>query len=113
VSSPDPKGTGASTVPPPFDPEQYARDSDAAVRAVSDHTKTRQLAPPPLNKRVRVAEGAEGDLAWFELSADATALLARIDGTKTLLELMEGSPSTELLRAVAELHDAHLLVYEP
>jgi hypothetical protein len=108
----NPKGPGSSTAPPPFDPEQYARDSDAAVRVASETLKTRQLAPPPLNKRVRVAPGTEADLEWFDLSDEARALLARIDGTRTLLELMEGNPSTELLRAVAELHDAHLLVYE-
>jgi hypothetical protein len=106
------KGSGPSTAPPPFDPEQYAKDSDALVRVASETLKTTQLATPPLNKRVRVAADTEEDLEWFDLSADARALLARIDGTKTLLELMEGNPSTELLRAVAELHDAKLLVYE-
>jgi hypothetical protein len=35
-----------------------------------------------------------------------------MDGTKTLLELIEGNSSADVLRAVAELHDARLLSYD-
>jgi hypothetical protein len=100
-----------TTAPPPFDPEAFARDSEFSLRASSPDPKlTPQFSPPPLNRRVRLAVPIE-DLEWFELSADARALLPRIDGTKTLLELMEGSASPDLLRAIAELHDARLLAY--
>jgi hypothetical protein len=106
-----PEFKGPSTAPPPFDPEEYARASDAGVRIASDYKLTPQISPPPLNKRVRVAV-PESDLAWFELSAEAATLARQIDGTKTLLELMEGNPSPDVLRAVAELHDACVLAYD-
>ena len=98
------------TAPPPFDPQEFAKSSESNLRATSDYKLTTQVAPPPLNKRVRIAV-PESDLEWFELSAEAKALVARIDGTKTLLDLMEAVPSAEFLRAVAELHDARLLAY--
>ena len=102
-----------TTAPPPFDPEQYARNSEANVRVALDHRTTDELAvPPPLNKRVRLAAPAE-DLEWFDLSEGARALLARVDGTKTLLELMEGLAADDVLKAIAELHDAKLLAFEP
>lgn len=104
-----------TTAPPPFDPEEYARSSESSLRVApdripSDVRRTAQFSPPPLNKLVRLAVPLE-DLEWFELSDEARALLHRIDGTKTLLELMEGSNSPDLLRAIAELHDARLLAY--
>jgi hypothetical protein len=100
-----------TTAPPPFDPDEYAKSADTALRAGADHNPTTRLAPPPLNRRVSLAVPVE-DLAWFDLSAAAQALIERIDGTTTLLEMMEAVRSPEVLRAVAELHDARLLVYE-
>jgi hypothetical protein len=103
---------GPSTAPPPFDPEDYARKSDAAVRVASDFKLTAELpAPPPLNKRVRLAV-PESDLAWFDLSAEAVAIIRQIDGTKTLLELMEAHPSPERLRAFAELEENRILAFD-
>jgi hypothetical protein len=100
------------TSPPPFNPEEFARSSETGLHAASDtRMTTRQLTPPPLNKRVRLAV-PEADLAWFEMSDEAKALIHRIDGTQTLLEMMETIPSPDFLRAVAELHDARLLAYE-
>jgi hypothetical protein len=109
VSEPDSKHP---TNPPPFDPEEYARSSDEALLAAHDPRRTPQIMPPPpLNKRVRLAVPVS-DLEWFELTAEAAALIARMDGTTTLLELMEGVSSDDVLRIVAELHDAKLLAYE-
>ena len=102
------------TAPPPFDPDEFAKSSESELRAsaaASDYKLTTPVSPPPLNKRVRLAV-PEADLAWFELSEDAVRLLKSIDGTTTLLDLMEAIPSKEFLRAVAELHDARLLAYE-
>jgi hypothetical protein len=106
-----PEAKGPSTAPPPFDPEQYAKQSDALVRAASDFKLTAELSSPPLDKRVRLAV-PETDLAWFELSPEAAAIVGQIDGTKTLFELMEADPSPERLRAFAELHDARILAYD-
>lgn len=102
-----------TTAPPPFDPEEFARSSESSLRAAADSrlTPAQLLPPPPLNKRVRLAVPAE-DLEWFELSAEAKAMLPRIDGTKTLLELMEGNASPDLLGAMAELHDLRLLAFD-
>ena len=100
------------TAPPPFDPAEFAKRSESSLRVASDYKLTaEQRTPPPLNRRVRIAV-PEADLAWFEITPEAQALLARIDGTLTLLELMEQVPSTEFLRAVAELYDARLLAFE-
>jgi hypothetical protein len=102
------------TSPPPFDPEEYARSSESALGAASDFKLTAQVpSPPPLNKRVRINVPLS-DLAWFELSAEAGALAARLDGTTTLFDQMErsGDHGEDLLRAFSELHDARLLAYE-
>lgn len=107
-----PEHKGPSTAPPPFDPEEYARESDAAIAAASDFkVTTKRIVAPPLNKKVRLAV-PESDLDWFELSDVARAFLRQFDGTKTLLELMEGNPSPDLLRVVAQLHDARVFAYE-
>ncbi|HEY8088156.1 MAG TPA: hypothetical protein VIF09_09930 [Polyangiaceae bacterium] len=99
------------TAPPPFDPEEFARSSESALRTASDTRRTAEnQSPPPLNKRVRIAVPAE-DLEWFELSPGARALLERIDGTKTLFDLLEGTANPEILKAISELHDARILAY--
>jgi hypothetical protein len=100
-----------ATSRPPFDPDEYAKSADSALDVASDRSPTTQLSLPPLNRRVSMAVPA-GDLAWFDLSAAALALVERIDGTTTLLEMMEEIRSPDFLQAVAELHDARLLVYE-
>ena len=102
-----------STAPPPFDPEEYARSSESQLKATSDFMRTAQVpVPPPLNKRVHVNVPLS-DLAWFELSPEASALAQRLDGTRTLLDLMEQpGESKDFLHAVAELHDARLLAYD-
>ena len=100
-----------TTAPPPFDPEEFARASESTLRAASDTRRTAQIAPPPLNKRVRIAVRAE-DLEWFDMTPEARKLLARIDGTKTLFDLLEGTADPELLKAIAELHDSRILAYD-
>jgi hypothetical protein len=100
------------TAPPPFDPAKFARSTESALKDRSAYkVTTTQVSAPPLNKRVRLAV-PEADLAWIELSAEAQALIKHMDGTTTLMEMMETIPSPQFLRAVAELHDAKLLAYE-
>ena len=104
------------TAPPPFDPEEYARDSEMALRVAKpgppDNLSTAELpAAPPLNKRVRM-KVPPADLAWFELSDVARALAVRIDGTKTLFEILESTAMGDGLTAVAQLHEQGLLTYE-
>jgi len=108
-------GRTPTTVPPPFDPEEYARDSELALRVApappaSDMHATAEMPPaPPLNKRVQLTV-PESELAWFDLSAGALALASRMDGSKTLNELLD-SPDHDL-EGVGQLHDAGLLQFE-
>jgi hypothetical protein len=105
-------GRTPTTVPPPFDPQEFARDSEFALRAApaSDMHATAEMPPaPPLNKRVLLSV-PESELAWFDLSEGALALAARMDGTTTLNELLD-SPDHGL-EAVGQLHDAGLLKFE-
>lgn len=113
-------GRTPTTAPPPFDPEQYARDSEMAMRTArpgglekrdDGHSTAELPEAPPLNKRVRMNVPAT-ELAWFDLSEAALALAARIDGTKTLLEIMEAGTISGGVEAVAQLHDQGLLEYE-
>jgi len=107
-------GRTPTTVPPPFDPEEYARDSELALRVaspVSEMHATAEMPPaPPLNKRVQLSV-PESDLAWFDLSEVALTLAACLDGSRTLHELLDQLPEIDL-EAVGQLHDAGLLKFE-
>jgi hypothetical protein len=106
-------GRSPTTVPPPFDPEEYARDSELAIRVrpASDLHSTAQMgAAPPLNKRVSI-KVPMSDLAWFDLSDAALSLAEQIDGTKTISELLEAAPAVNL-EAVGQLHDAGVLAFD-
>ncbi len=84
------------------------------LEAASDFKLTAQLPEaPPLNKRARLSV-PPSDLAWFELSPEALALCEQLDGSTTLLELMErpGPGPSATLVTVAELHEARLLAFE-
>ena len=112
----DGAGTGPTTAPPPFDPEQYARDSEVSLPAgspVAAGVPTREVpSPPPLNRPVALRVPL-ADLPWFDLSDAALALAGRLDGTRTLHDLIEGGPEEASLEAMAQLHDAGLLVFPP
>ncbi len=101
-------------MPPPFDPEEYARDSELAIRVPRPetdlHSTAEMGAAPPLNKRVSI-KVPMSDLAWFELSEAAVSLAAQIDGTKTISELLEAAPTVNL-EAVGQLHDAGVLAFD-
>lgn len=105
------KPKDATTERPPFDPDAYARSSEALINAARPISTAEVPTPPPLNKRVSMAVPAT-DLDWFGLSQDALSFTKRIDGTKTLLELMEGAQDEKTLGIIAELHDAGVLAYE-
>ena len=101
-----------TTARPPFDPAEYARTAESGFLAHSDEKLTAQLPlAPPLNKLVRLAVPAS-DLAWFDLSPEALALCEHIDGTCTLLDLMEKPGLGTTLVTVSELHDADILTFE-
>lgn len=107
------RGRTPTTVPPPFNPEVYARDSEFALRtstpAADMHATAEMPLAPPLNKRVQLSV-PESELAWFDLSEGAMSLAARMDGTTTLNNLLD-SPDHGL-EEVSQLHDAGLLKFE-
>jgi hypothetical protein len=101
----------APTERPPFDPDAYARNSEALINVSRPISTAEVPSPPPLNKRVSMAVPA-ADLDWFGLSEGALAFTQKVDGTKTLLELMEGADDEKTLNVIAELHDAGVLAFE-
>jgi hypothetical protein len=102
-ASPDEEKT--TTVRPPFDPEEYARESDSKIRIEASPPSARPTAPPPpglpqytpglasgtmhslgsvSSDAVPALAMAEEDLAWFDLPKVARALILFIDGQSTL-----------------------------
>ena len=101
---------GEATVRPPFDPEEFARDSESRLRIAdvvplpsedsdsppSSQSATRLAAagtsrgsaPPPDAVPYRVM--APEDVEWFELDHDALSLLNRVNGLKTIERIADG-----------------------
>jgi len=85
------------TVRPPFDPAQYARDSDRALRA----SEASGAAPPPPALDLRVDAVVEdwvpllaiprAELEWMDLKPLACTLLLRVNGCSTVREIAEAS----------------------
>ncbi|MGH7293714.1 MAG: hypothetical protein ACRELB_02220, partial [Polyangiaceae bacterium] len=96
---------------PPFDPEQFARESDSRLK-VADRASSplgsgspsgvilASDAPPDLQEEVGGAEGlgldldsvpllaaSREELEWVDLSDEASALVAYVDGVATLEEI--------------------------
>jgi len=106
-----PEQEGArTTVRPPFDPEQFARESDSRIAIEAEPPSDRPTAPPPpglppyaadLSAPKHPAPGSVGpdavpsltvardDLDWFELPRLARELLVHVDGRSTLAILCE------------------------
>jgi hypothetical protein len=105
--------TARPTVRPPFDPEQFARESDSRLRAVAASSNWPTVRPPSSDLLV-AAEAApdiqQGDVAedagsalgldsvplmaaspeelgWIDLPAEASALVAHVNGVATLGEI--------------------------
>ena len=105
---------GEPTVRPPFNPEEFARDSESRLRIAdvvplpsdddelhndlppSSQSETRLTAagasrgsaPPPDAVPYRVM--APEDVEWFELDHDALSLLNRVNGLKTIERIADG-----------------------
>jgi hypothetical protein len=96
------------TVRPPFDPDEFARESDSKMRAETDPASARPTAPPPpglpqyqagLTSGTMHALASVGsdavpslavareDLEWFALPTPTRTLLERVDGTRTIAAL--------------------------
>jgi hypothetical protein len=108
-----------STVRPPFDPEQFARESETKVSVDATPRSDRPTAPPPPGIPQYAPGEASGtleigasldpsgipelaiardDLPWFELAPLARQVLAHVDGqtsiegicTHASLDIVEG-----------------------
>jgi len=106
-------GPESTTAPPPFDPEEYAKSSEEHLIATSEQQSTTIItAALPLNKRIRLTAPLD-DAVWFCVNGAVRELLTRFDGTRTLLEALEGVTAPNVLEAVGELFEAKLLVFDP
>ena len=102
---------GETTVRPPFDPQEFARDSESRLRiadVISVDVQLDDSEPPPSSEsatRLAVAGASRGsapppdavpfrvmapeDVEWFELDHDALALLDRVNGLKTIARIAD------------------------
>jgi hypothetical protein len=107
------------TVRPPFDPEEYARESESKIRIEA----AQQTVPPPAQYAVGLASGtmaafatvepdvvalllvARDDLEWFQLQPAARALLRHVDGQATIADIarLAGVPLEPAMKTLHEL----------
>jgi hypothetical protein len=133
-SVPEPEeATDRTTVRPPFDPEQFARETDSMIDDEEDPPSGRPTAPPPpglpqyasgvmphvapsLASGTMPALGtldseavpslavAREDLEWFELPTLARELLRHVDG-RTPLSTLCASAGLAFDAAMAACHE--------
>jgi hypothetical protein len=101
------------TLPPPFDPVVYARETD---RSFEEPTRPR-MEMPRCDSDMRVKSTwielasvpvvvlAESDQAWFDLSEAERLVLEHVDGQSTVQTIVAvaGLPVSHALQAVREL----------
>jgi hypothetical protein len=109
--TPSDEAQSISTVRPPFDPLEFARDSESMVRiGETDPASARPTAPPPPGMPQYQAGLTSGmmhslanvgvdtvptlavtleDLEWFDLPEATALLLVLVDGTATIGVLSE------------------------
>jgi hypothetical protein len=109
------------TVRPPFDPAQYARDSDRAIRASEASSNPPGAASPPLALDLRVDAVVEdwvpllaiprAELEWMDLKPLACALLLRVNGCSTVREIAQASsiPVREATQVFEKLSRKHVV----
>jgi hypothetical protein len=108
------------TVRPPFDPEEFARESDSMIRIEA----ARATAPPPPMSEyanggtsgtiaafaavapeiVPLLDVAKDDLEWFDLQPVARALLGHVDG-RTSVETIAERTNVPIDQAMSVLHE--------
>ena len=113
------KAREPETVRPPFDPEEFARESDSLIRieaaatmpppAMSDPsgagtsgTMTAFAAVGP--EVVPLLDVARDDLEWFDLQPVARTLLRHVDGRASVASIAE-SANVPMSQAMAVLHE--------
>jgi len=105
----DPKAP--STLPPP---STFLRTSESEMLIAAQARATTAMRPlPPLKGRPRVIVEEEA-IGWTDLSAGARALVGRLDGKTTVLDLADGTDAEvdALFDVLAELEKAGIIAYE-
>lgn len=124
--TPSDEAHSISTVRPPFDPLQFARDSESKVRiGETDPASARPTAPPPPGMPQYQAGLTSGtmhslanvgadtvpsvavtpeDLEWFDLPEVTALLLVLVDGTSNIGALSERA-DISLDEAMAAFHE--------
>ena len=109
------------TVRPPFDPAQFARDSDRALRASEESSSQSSDAPPAPALDLRVDAVVEdwvpllaiprAELEWMDLKPLACALLLRVNGCSTVREIAQASriPVREATQVFEKLSRKHVV----
>ena len=98
------------TIRPPFDPEEFARETDTRMRHESEPASGRPTAPPPApgsrasasNASVPTLAVSRDDLEWFSLSGPAREVLGQVNGRDTV-EKLAGALGMPTERALTEL----------
>jgi hypothetical protein len=105
----DPKAP--STKPPP---SVFARTSEGEVHlAAAARATTVMRELPPLKSRPRLAMEQEA-IGWLELSPGARALVDRLDGKASVMDLAEGTDAEvdAVFDALSELQAAGVIVFD-
>ena len=113
-----------STVPPPFDPEEYARESESKLRAgarvpadersgvlpVEESSGVRSV--PILLADVPVLALPPAEVARLALDHRAGFVLSHVDGASSVENILDVSamPHTETLEILAELVTRSIIV---
>lgn len=111
-----------ATVRPPFDPQDFARQSECltARPSAGSASDTPELASSALEALIPVEDTsvpalavAREDLDWFELAPRARALLEHIDGAASIevICIRIGLPLTEGIDALDALAREGLVVW--
>jgi len=96
------------TVPPPFDPELFARESESKLRVDAVPPSARPTLPPaagpaaPPPSSIPVLALARDDLEGFEMSATARVLVRHVNGRDSL-EVLAVRTAMSLPEVAAEL----------
>lgn len=109
------------TVKPPYDTEQFARETDTKIRMESMPPSARPTVPPPAPEPIHMARGTDvpvlaisrEDLEWFELSPSARDLLRQVNGRDTVeaLAALFHIPADQLLTELESLAREGLITW--
>jgi hypothetical protein len=110
----------STTVRPPFDPAEFARQSEVltippppALPGANLESGVKEALKPTRGTSVPALAVAEEDLEWFELPGHQHALLELVDGEASIevIALRAGLPLGDVLDAFDELARERLIAY--